>query len=132
MALKPYCMDCRKSVRSLIEHRTTATHRAATTTVRSTGPKGAHAYRPPMVGYSASAQYAAYIAEAETRVPPSIDDVFPVEIMDPLPAPPPAERGHKPPPCERCGKTFHTPAGATWHRVNNPHCERWAKKGLAA
>jgi hypothetical protein len=64
-------------------------------------------------------------------LPPSIDDVFPTEIRDPLPERH-AERDHRPEPCGRCGKTFRTDAGARWHATNNQDCERWARKSRAA
>lgn len=130
-ASKPYCYDCRKTVRSLTEHRATATHRAATTSVRSTGGKGSHAYRPPVMGYSAAAHDAWYEEQYLATLPPSIDDLFPTEIRDPLPERV-ATRGATPGPCEKCGKTFRTPAGASWHAVNNTDCERWARKSRAA
>ena len=132
-ASKPYCYDCRKSVRSLIEHRTTATHRAATTSVRDHGPKGRHAYRPPATMPRPEADYDAWLEEKYlATLPPSIDDVFPFEIGDPLPPAPPAERAVVPPPCQRCGKTFRTPAGARWHATNNLDCEKWVRKSRAA
>ena len=131
-ANRPYCYDCRKTVRSLVEHRTTATHRAATTSVRSSGPKGSHPYKPPMMGYSAAAHDAWYEEQYLATLPPSIDDVFPFEIGEPPAPAAPAERGHRPPPCSRCGKTFKTDAGAIWHAGNNPHCERYARKSRAA
>ena len=132
-ATRPYCYDCRKSVRSLIEHRTTATHRAATTSVRSSGPKGSHAYRPPAVMPRPESDYDAWLEEkALALLPPSIDDVFPHEIGEPPAPAAPAERGHRPPPCQRCGKILKTDAGARWHAVNNPHCEKYARKSRAA
>lgn len=73
-------------------------------------------------------QLAQYQAEAAALAqPPSVDDLFPTEIRDPLPEPTPAERGYRPAPCERCGKTFRTDAGARWHAANNRDCERWRK-----
>jgi hypothetical protein len=132
-AVAPYCYDCRKSVRSLIEHRATATHKAAITTIRDTGPKGRSAYRPHAIVRS-EADYDAWLEEQYlATLPPSIDDVFPTEIADPMPPAPPAERAYTPPPCERCGKTFRTDAGAAWHRDRNKYCEKWtARKSRAA
>lgn len=127
-ASKPYCYDCRKSVRSLIEHRTSATHRAATTTIRDTGPKGRSAYRAPAIMPRPEADYDAWLEEkALAALPPSIDDLFPIEIRDPLPERK-AERDHRPEPCGRCGKAFKTDAGARWHATNNTDCERWTQK----
>ena len=124
---KPYCHDCRSSVRSLVEHRTTAKHRDATTSIRSSGPKGSHAYRPPMMGYNANDHDAWYEEQALAAMPPSIDDLFPDEIMDPMVETGPAIRGAVPEPCARCGKGFRTPAGRHWHIVHNVKCEKWRK-----
>ena len=75
--------------------------------------------------------YDAWLEEkALALLPPSIDDLFPHEIGEPPAPAAPAERGYVPPPCQRCGKPFRTDAGATWHRVNNPHCEKYVKRGL--
>lgn len=118
-------------MRSLVEHRTTATHRAATTTIRSTGAAGSHAYRPTFRMTSEDDYYERLRLDQEEAArlaqPPSVDDLFPHEIRDPLPEPTPAERGYRPAPCERCGKTFRTDAGARWHAANNRDCERWRK-----
>ena len=132
--VKPYCYDCRKAVRSLIEHRTTAGHLAARSSIKDHGPKGRSPYRPPATMPRPDADYDAWLEEkALALLPPSIDDVFPFEIRDPLPESAPAVRDHTPAPCERCGKTFRTDAGARWHRVNNPQCEKWqARKSRAA
>ena len=132
-ATRPYCYDCRSSVRSLVEHRATDKHRAATTTVRSTGGKGSHAYRPPAVMPRPESDYDAWLEEKYlATLPPSIDDVFPHEIGEPPAPAAPAERGYVPQPCQRCGKTFRTEAGADWHRHNNPHCEKWLRRTRAA
>lgn len=130
--VKPYCYDCRKNVRSLIEHRTTATHKAARTGIRSSGPKGSHPYREPMhVGSQADYDYMLE-ERALDALPPTVDALFPTEIRDPLPEPAPAVRGSMPDPCEKCGKTFKTPAGARWHATNNRDCERWQARPAGA
>lgn len=133
-AIKPYCYDCRKAVRSLIEHRTTATHRATISPVQDHGAKGRSAYRGPVTLPRPEADYDAWLEEKYlATLPPTIDDVFPHEIGEPPAPAPPAERDHRPPPCQRCGKAFRTDAGASWHRVNNPRCEKWlARKSRAA
>lgn len=125
------CYACRSGYRSWAEHATTKKHRERTTSVRSTGPKGSHAYRPPAVMPASDADYDAELARRFIVVP-SIDTVFPYELMDKPPERPKAERGSKPDPCPRCGAQQRTPAGAAWHRDNNPYCEKWtpAKRRL--
>lgn len=120
-----YCHDCRSRVRSMIEHRATAKHRASTTSIRSSGPKGSSPYR----GYTLPAPDSAYDAYLEQQyldsLPPTIDELFPLEIMDAPPEAPTPERGYRPEPCGRCGATFRTPAGRSWHMTRNTRCERW-------
>jgi hypothetical protein len=131
-AIKPYCYDCCKPVRSLIEHRTTATHLASRSSIKDRGAKGRSAYRGPLILPRPEADYDAWLEEKYLdSLPPSIDDVFPTEIRDPLPERH-AERDHRPEPCGRCGKAFRTDAGARWHATNNLDCERWARKSRAA
>ncbi len=132
--VKPYCYDCGKSVRSLIEHRTTAIHLSSRTSVKDHGAKGRSAYSGPRIMPRSESDYDAWLEEKYlATLPPSIDDVFPTEIGERPPEPAPAVRAYVPPPCERCGRTFRTDAGATWHRDRNRHCEKWlARKSRAA
>ena len=58
--------------------------------------------------------------------------VYKIDHQTDAPSAPRPERGHRPPPCQRCGKTFKTDAGASWHAVNNPHCEKYRVKVRAA
>lgn len=127
------CFACRSGYRSWAEHANTDKHRASTTTVRSTGPRGSAAYRPPAVLPRSERDYDAWLEEkALAVIIPSIDTLPPDEIGDPPQDRERAVRGHRPPPCPRCGAQQKTPAGATWHAVNNPQCERWtpAKRRL--
>lgn len=119
------CFVCHTTVRSMAEHLTTAKHRAATTSIRSTGPKGSHAYRAPVVIGSEADHWADLEERALAVLPPSVDELFPDEIMEPVPDPEPAERGYRPEPCGRCGRTFRTDGGRSWHLTRNPKCERW-------
>lgn len=110
----------------MIEHRATAKHRASTTSVRSSGPKGSSAYRGPVTLPASDAAYDAYLEQQYLdSLPPTVDELFPDEIMEPsLEAPEPV-RGYRPDPCARCGATFRTPAGRSWHMTRNTRCERW-------
>lgn len=109
----------------MIEHRATAKHRASTTSIRSSGPKGSSPYR----GYTLPASDAAYAAQCEQEyldsLPPTVDELFPDEIMDPIMDADAPERGYRPDPCARCGTTFKTPSGRSWHMTHNTRCERW-------
>lgn len=121
-----YCYSCRTSVRTMAEHLTTAGHRARTSSVRSTGPAGSHAYRAPAVLPRPESEYDAMLEERYlASLPPTVDELFPDEIMDPVPEPAPAVRGYVPEPCGRCGATFRTDGGRSWHLRRNPRCTRW-------
>jgi hypothetical protein len=123
------CYACRTGYRSWAEHANTDKHRRATTSVRSTGARGSAAYRPPAVLPRSVSDYEDWLEEKALEaavIVPSIDTLPPFEIGEPPPDRAPAVRGHKPPPCPRCGAQQKTPAGAAWHAVNNPQCEKWA------
>jgi hypothetical protein len=123
--LGAYCVPCRSRYRSWAEHGSSAKHRAATTSVRSTGPRGSSAYSGPTIRVASDAAYDAMLEERETLAqPPTIDELEPVELGD-GPTPAPAERDHRPDPCERCGRTFRTDKGRAWHVANNPQCVKW-------
>jgi excisionase family DNA binding protein len=76
---RPHCYQCRSAVRSMAEHLTTDRHRRATTSIRSSGPAGAHPYRPPVHVGSEEAYWAERERLAlEDRQPPSIDVLAPL------------------------------------------------------
>ena len=135
-----YCYACRKSMRDTLAHQATAQHRKATRPTLSTGPKGSHAYRPPMMHAPELYQHGA----AEDRrydalgLAPDVEgELLAVDPEDPssgelplldLVAPrhaSPAVRGYRPGPCGPCGKSFRTDAGLAWHVINNRGCTRW-------
>ena len=131
------CHACRSGFRSWAEHANTEGHRKATTSIRSTGPKGSAAYKPPAILPRSVKDYEDDLARRFTVVP-SIDTLPPVEIGDPdwEPVAGPAVRSLRPAPCQRCGRPFRTQAGADWHAVNNPRCDKWrpakARRGSEA
>ena len=138
MATRPYCSPCRSTYRTWAEHATTQKHRASTTTIRSTGARGSAAYKPPAVLPRSMKDYEDWLEEKAyteativSRPPqddglPSIDTLPPAFVGDPPPERERAVRSIRPDPCPRCGAQQKTQAGATWHLVNNPQCEKWA------
>lgn len=129
--LKPYCASCRSTYRSWPEHAASDKHRKSSSSVRSSGAAGSQPYRPPAILPRSDAAYDAWLEERALAVmPPTLDELPPVEQLYPDMEldPPRAERGHRPPPCQRCGKTFRTPKGRDWHVTNNPRCEKWAAR----
>jgi hypothetical protein len=126
--LKPFCASCRSNYRSWAEHAVSTKHRNATTSVRSSGPAGSHAYSGPMVRVASDSAYDAWLEErAALEQPPTLAELPPVELGD-GPAPVPGERGYRPPPCERCGDHFKTDKGRAWHVKYNPQCVKWATR----
>jgi len=140
MALTTRCVTCRTSVRDMLAHQSTRSHQDKLRPNLSTGPKGSHPYRPPMLHAPTRSQDdARYDAEAE-RIAAVIDDdpdalafVADAFYRDIPPAEPvapryagPAVRSYRPGPCGKCGKPFRTDNGLAWHVRNVPDCTRYA------
>jgi hypothetical protein len=144
MALATRCTTCGTSVRDMLAHQSTRTHQDRLRPSLSTGPKGSHPYRPPMMHAAPLAQHGAaedrrYEAEAE-RIAAILEDdpdalafeldrfyrdIPPADPVQPRYAGRPV-RSYRPGPCARCGKRFRTDNGLAWHVRNVPDCTRWA------
>jgi hypothetical protein len=135
-----FCATCRVSVRDMVRHNATAAHAKRSRPSLSSGAKGSHPYRPPMLHAPTRAQEdARHDAEAE-RIAAILDDdpdarafyldafyrdIPPADPVQPRYASP-AVRSYRPGPCGKCGKAFRTDNGLAWHVVNVPDCTRWA------
>jgi excisionase family DNA binding protein len=77
------CGPCRSNYRTWAEHALSAKHRAATTSVRSSGPAGSHAYSGPTIRVASASAYDAWLEErAALEQPPTLAELPPDELGD--------------------------------------------------